>query len=283
MRDIIDLPISCGTIKSIQRQFAAKTGGTIAEIKGNLQNSAVLNSDETGMRVAGKTQWFHVASNSKYTLVSVSPKRGKEGSEAGGILGEYTGILVHDCWKPYFGFDKCMHALCCAHLLRELNAQIERGYEWAADMKALLLEMKSVVERFKDNDKTELSRYYRNKFKNCYDNILSEAKTQITPSLTRKKSKAENLLVRLEDYHTEITRFTNDFDVPFDNNQAERDIRNNKVKQKVSGCFRTQDGAEDFAKTSSVIGTVKKFGYSVVNAVRGLFDDNFILDSIATE
>ena len=94
------------------------------------------------------------------------------------------------------------------------------------------------------------------------------------PSTTRKKSKAENLLARLEEYHVEITRFTENFEVPFDNNQAERDIRNVKVKQKVSGGFRTEDGADDFAKTSSVIGTVVKFGQSVYGAVRGLFEGN---------
>jgi transposase len=274
LQDLVGLPISAGTIASIQKQFAAKAEGTIEEIKAKLLRSGVLHADETGMRVAGKTEWFHVASNSKYTLVSVHKKRGREGSEAGGVLGEYEGTLVHDCWKPYFGFDKARHALCCAHLLRELTAQTEQGYEWATDMKSLLLDMKTVVDRFKDNDKTELSRYYRNKFKARYDEILEKAKTEIPPSSTRKKSKAENLLIRLEDYRTEITRFTADFEIPFDNNQAERDIRNNKVKQKVSGCFRTQDGAENFAKTSSVIGTVVKFGHSVINSVRSVFNSN---------
>ena len=179
---------------------------------------------------------------------------------------------MHDCWKPYFGFDKCRHALCCAHLLRELNALIEKGQQWAVEMKALLLEMKSVVEHYKESDKTELSRYYRAKFEAKYDLVLSSAKAEIVPSALRKKSKAENLLIRLEEYRTEITRFTNDFDVPFDNNQAERDIRNIKVKQKVSGSFRTDDGAEDYAKTASVVGTVVKFGQSVFGAVKGLFD-----------
>ena len=193
-------------------------------------------------------------------------KRGKEGSNAGSVLPEYEGVLVHDCWKPYFGFDKCEHALCCAHLLRELNAVIESGQIWAKDMKSLLLEMKGVVDRYKDADKTELSSYYREKFKACYDGVLAKAKEEIVASTTRKKSKAENLLARLEEYHVEITRFSENFEVPFDNNQAERDIRNVKVKQKVSGGFRTEDGADDFAKTSSVIGTVVKFGQSPKSA-----------------
>jgi transposase len=274
LRDLLSVSISAGTIKNITRQFASLTDDTIAEIKKRLLESPMLNVDETGSRVNGRTQWFHVASNAKYTLVTSHSKRGKEGSDAGSVLPEYGGVLVHDCWKAYFGFDKCEHALCCAHLLRELNAVIESGQTWAKDMKTLLLEMKDVVDRYKEADKTELSAYYREKFKTRYDAVLSKAKEEIVPSTTRKKTKAENLLARLEEYHVEITRFSENFEVPFDNNQAERDIRNVKVKQKVSGGFRTEDGADDYAKTSSVIGTVVKFGKSVYDTIRGLFEGN---------
>jgi transposase len=281
--DLLGVPISSGTIKGMQREFALKTEPTVAKIKKKLLESEVLNVDETGGRVAGKTQWFHVASNTRYTLLTVHGKRGKAGSESGGVLGEYEGTLVHDCWKPYFGFDRCEHAVCCAHLLRELTACIEAGHMWAIDMWVLLMEMKGVVDRYKDDDKAELSRYYTDKFKSEYDKIIEAAKAEIVPSQTRKKSKAENLLVRLELYRNEITRFTRDFDVPFTNNQAERDLRCNKVKQKVSGCFRTDGGAVDFANTSSFIGTVKKFGLSVANAIRSLFDGHDVLFPDPTE
>jgi len=284
LRDVLDVPISGGTIKNILRQCAAKTGDSINEIKKNLLESPVLNVDETGMRVAGKTQWVHVASNSKYTLISVHEKRGKEGIEAGGVVAEYEKTLLHDCWSPYFGFDKCKHALCVAHLLRELIALIEQGQKWADAMVKLLLEMKDVVDRYKGNDKIELSRYYQDKFKLRYCEILANAKQEIVPSTTRKKSKAENLLNRLEKYHTEITRFADDFDVPFDNNQAERDIRNIKVQQKVSGGFRTSEGAQDFVQTKSVIGTMVKFGQKIVSSVQQLMDGkNPIASAIATE
>jgi transposase len=282
LRDLIGMPISGGTVKNIKTEFAGKSDGVIAEIKEKLFSSPVLNADETGGRVSGQTQWFHTVSNPKYTLISVHKKRGREGSESGGVLPEYTGTLVHDCWKPYFGFDKCEHALCCAHLLRELNALIEKDQKWASEMKELLLEMKRVVDSYRDDDKTELSRYYHNKFKTQYDTVLANAKNEIVPSGERKKSKAENLVIRIDQYRTEITRFTNDFNVPFDNNQAERDIRNIKVNQKVIGGYRTDDGAEDYAKTASVIGTVVKFGHSVFNSVKGLFD-NFNPLSDATE
>ena len=138
-------------------------------------------------------------------------------------------------------------------------------------MKSLLLEMKKVVEQYKTNEKTALSRYYYNKFNLRYHEILENAKNEFTPSTTRKKTKAENLLIRFEQYHAEITRFTNDFNVPFDNNQAGRDIRNVKVKGKVSGGFRSDEGADESAKTSSVIGTAVKFGQSVVGAISGMF------------
>ena len=275
LRDLIGLPISAGTIKNIMSQFAGKTDNIIEQIKQNLLISPILHADETGMRVSGKTQWVHFASNSKYTLVIVNKKRGSDGIKTGGVVQQYTVTLIHDCWKPYFGFDKCEHALCCAHLLRELNALIEQKQNWASDMKKLLLEMKNVVDTYKSNDKAELSRYYQQKFKKLYDLVLSKGRAEIKPSATKKKSKAENLLVRLEEYQTEITRFSEDFDVPFDNNQAERDIRNNKVKQKVTNGFRTESGAEDFAKTSSVIGTVVKFGNSVLGAVKAIFSGNF--------
>jgi transposase len=283
LRDLLGVPISGGTIKNIQRQFAGKAEPTIAEIKENLHVSPILNVDETGGRIAGKTQWFHVASNNKYTLLTAHGKRGKEGSEAGEVLPEYEGVLVHDCWKPYFGFDKSEHALCCAHLLRELNALIEQGQHWAFEMKALLLEMKNAVDRYKSEDKATLSRYYKVKFEKRYDDVLTLAESEIIKSTTRKKSKAENLLTRLEQYRTEVTRFTDNFDVPFDNNQAERDVRNVKVKQKVSGGFRTTDGARDYAGTASIIGTAVKHGFSVVHAVRNLFDGRSPLLGDATE
>jgi uncharacterized coiled-coil protein SlyX len=200
LRDLLDVPISGGTIKSIQSEFSGLTNEPITEIKRNLLESPVLNVDETGSRVSGRTQWFHTASNSKYTLISIHKKRGREGSESAEVVQNYTGTLIHDCWVPYFGFDKAKHALCCAHLLRELNALIEQKQQWASEMKSLLLDMKKVDDSYKEGDKAELSRYYKSKFKTQYEAVLAMAKAEITPSTTRKKSKAENLLLRFEQY-----------------------------------------------------------------------------------
>ena len=271
LRDLFGITISGGTVKSIQAEFASKTCDTIAEIKRKLLGSPILHADETGGRVNGSTQWYHTASNDRYTLITVHRKRGKEGSDSGGVLPEYKGTLIHDCWKTYFRYTDGRHALCCAHLLRELNAQIEAGYIWASDMKALLLDMKYTVDGYKIGGKTGLPQYCIDDFKMRYDIILFNARSEILPGMLRKKTKAENLLARFEQYHAEITRFAYDFDVPFDNNQAERDIRNIKVKQKVSGGFRTADGAADYADSASVIGTSVKFMYSVVDSVICLF------------
>jgi hypothetical protein len=271
LNDLLGLPISGGTIKTINAEFAGKTDDILPEIRDHLRRSPVLHLDETGLRVNGKTQWIHVASNSEYTLTTVHRKRGKDGTDAGGVVPEYEGTVVHDCWKPYFGYDKCVHALCNAHLLRELNALIEQKQAWASDMKMLLLEMKGVVDRYKSSDKTELSRYFREKFKCRYQSILEAGRAENPLREGRKRSKAENLLIRLDKYREAVCRFSEDFGVPFDNNQAERDIRNVKVKGKVSGSFRTEEGAEDYAKTASFIGTVVKQCGSVLKNIRGLF------------
>jgi transposase len=191
--------------------------------------------------------------------------------------------MIHDCWMPYFGFDKAKHGLCCAHLLRELNALIEQDQAWAVCMKSLLLDMKKVVDRYKEGDKTELSRYYKNEFEARYDAVLAMAKAEIVPSRTRKKSKSENLVARFVQYKAEITRFTQDFAVPFDNNQAERDVRNIKVKAKVSGCFRSENGAKDFADTTSVLGTAAKLGHLVIGTVTGLLNGTRQQFNAATE
>ena len=271
LSDLLELPISVGTIKAINAEFAGKADDILPLIRERLRESPVLHVDETGVRVNGTTQWIHVASNEHYTLTTVHRKRGKEGTDAGGVMPEYDGTVIHDCWKPYFGYDKCVHALCNAHLLRELNALIEQKQMWASEMKRLLLEMKDVVERSKGSDKAELSRYFRKKFKNKYQSVLEAGRAETPTGGGNKRSKAENLLKRLEQYREEVCRFSEDFKVPFDNNQAERDIRNVKVKGKVSGCFRTEEGAEDYAKTASFIGTVVKQCGSVLKNIRGLF------------
>jgi transposase len=222
--------------------------------------------------VNGKKQWLHTASDGDATYNTIHPRRGQEGTDDNGVLKEFAGTAVHDCWKPYFSYENCSHALCNAHLLRELQGVIDNtGQSWASAMQKTLREMKEVVERYKGNDKSELSTYYDKKFAEEYERItrLGEEENPVKEG-EKRRSRERCLLDRFITYRAEIVRFSKDFSVPFDNNQAERDIRNAKVKQKVSGGFRSDEGAKNFGSISSVIGTAIKQGLSAFSAVSGI-------------
>jgi transposase len=272
LSDVFGIPVSTGTIANANAAFAANSINILKEIKGKADKTPFLQKDETGMNLNGKNWWLHTASTPEFTYITAHPCRGKEGIDDNVNLDDYAGILVHDFWVSYFKYEKCLHAMCCAHLLRELTWVSENTPQtWAAQMIELLLEMKLVKEKYLDAEKIELSRYYVNKFADEYVRIIALAETEapLNPD-SRKQTKPRNLLERFTNYHDEITRFAHDFNVPFDNNLSERDIRNAKVKQKVSGAFRSNDGIKNFAKTASVIGTAIKQGLSVFDTLKGI-------------
>jgi len=273
LNDVFGVPIRAGTIANHVKEFAHKSELTLHEIAQRLKNAAILHCDETSVRVKGKKQWLHTASDEDATYNTIHPKRGQEGTDDNGVLKEFTGTAVHDCWKPYFSYANCVHALCNAHLLRELQGVIDNtGQSWAVEMQEMLREIKKVVERYKESDKKELSVYYDKKFSEEYERIIKLGKAENpVKDGEKKRTKSRCLLDRFITYRAEIFRFANDFKVPFDNNQAERDIRNAKVKQKVSGGFRSEEGAKNFGKISSVIGTALKQGLSAFSAVSGIF------------
>jgi len=280
MRDLLGITISPGTIANMNERFAksSETKAILAEIKTKLLLSPVLNADETGCHVDGRLYWLHTASNAEATYNTVSEKRGSEGTDKNGVLKEFNGTAVHDCLASYFKYDNCKHALCCAHLLRELTAVIENTKQkWAPQMKQLLLDMKSAVDKYKSSEKEMLSSYYRKKFAGKYAEIteLGLSENPLPPVVSGKKGRQKRgkircLLDRFIEYQAEICRFSADFDVPFDNNQAERDIRNVKIKMKVSGGFRSDEGADNFAATSSVIGSSVKQGKSVLGVIKNV-------------
>jgi transposase len=272
LNDVFGVPISTGTIVNHVKEFAQKSEPALHEIAQKLKNSALLHCDETSIRVNKKKQWIHTASNGEATYNTVHPKRGQVGTDDNGVLKEFSGTVVHDCLKQYFSYENCVHALCNAHLLRELQGIIDNvGHTWARDMQKLLREMKEIVDRYKGNGKNKLSAYYNKKFAGEYERIvnLGEEENPVEEG-QRKRSKARCLLDRFMKYRAEVFRFAEDFRVPFDNNQAERDIRNAKVKQKVSGGLRSDEGAKNFGKISSIIGTAIKQGQSVFGAVSGI-------------
>lgn len=249
-----------------------------------LRNAKVLKADETGLRVKGKLHWLHVASADLLTHYKVHAKRGKEATDAAGILGEFKGTAVHDHWKPYFRYENCRHALCNAHHLRELDF-IGKQYEqaWAGDMAALLVEIKKEIKKTK-LDRDSFSQKQIREFERRYDKIITKgfACNPYTPPKKKKKGLAKktpplNFLIRLRDYRAETLAFMYDFRVPFDNNAAERDVRMMKVKQKISGCFRTFEGAERFSRIRGYISTARKNSKNIFEVIKGAFNgDPFI-------
>jgi transposase len=276
LNEVCGVSIRAGTVVNHVKGFTQKSELVLKEISEKLKKAAVLHCDETGIGVNGKNRWLHTACNGEATYSTVHPTRGEAGIDDNGVLKGFEGTVVHDFWKSYFRYKKCRHALCNAHLLRELQGVIENtGQEWAGRMQELLRKMKKVVEGYKGEGKEGLSGYYHKKFAEDYGQIVPDGEQEV-PLLEgqRKRGKARCLLDRFIGYEKEICQFTEDFRVPFDNNQAERDIRSSKVKQKVSGGFRSDEGAKNYGKVSSVIGTALKQGISAFDAVSGIIAGN---------
>ena len=241
-------------------------------LKEALKEVPVLHSDETGMRVEGKLCWIHSRSNEDLTLFHLDEKRGKEAHQNIGILKSYSGVSVHDHYRSYYGYD-CSDALCHAHHLRELIFLDEQSDQiWPQQMIDFLLAIKSDKESGKLNDEGILE------FEEHYEKMI-ELGLEENPLLPKvpgkrgrqKKSQARNFVDRLIDYRDEILRYLREEEVPFDNNLAERDLRMNKVKQKVSGCFRSFEGGKNFCLNRSFISTLQKQGRFILDELTLLF------------
>jgi transposase len=283
--------ISEGTIASTVGRCAGRLGEAVEAIKGAVIRSPVVCFDETGMRNRGVLWWLHTASTGGLVYLQIHPKRGNEAMEAIGILPVFCGVAVHDCLKSYWAYV-CLHALCNAHVLRELVGILENtGQAWAGKMIDLLVAMKDVVQKYRESGRKELSAYYRQKFSEAYDKLV-RAGQRVNPAAVKvegkrgrtKQSKGRLLVDRLKEHKEEYLRFIRDFDVPFDNNQAERDFRMGKVKQKVSGCFRSDEGALAFATIQTFIQTIHKHHLSIWDELVKVFQDDYSLPfEITTE
>ena len=259
---------------------AAGIAPSLAEIHKQLTQAEVVHLDETGMRVDGQTQWVHVAGTSHLTYYDVHEKRGQEAMSDIGILPNFSGRAVHDHWSSYQTFTECDHAFYNAHHLRELQFIAEQ-YEqsWATAMAQLLRDGKAEVEATAA-ETDALSPARLADYAQRYDAILRqgfEANPPPDPPPTKqrgrpKQSPPKNLLDRLDKHKPAVLAFLHDFRVPFDNNLAERDLRMVKVKQKVSGAFRTRTGAQTFCAIRSYISTVRKQGGNVINALHHALD-----------
>jgi transposase len=277
-RDITGHTISPGTFNNILKQCYCVLENFEEIVKKDIANSAVVCFDETGLRSEGSLRWLHSASTEKLTCYHVHPKRGYDGMKSAGILPRFNGRAVHDGWKQYGKFS-CFHALCNAHHLRELIAVIENeGKLWAGLMKDFLLEVKIAVDNEKSLGIERLDAVRLKGFEKRFEEILlagfdeyPERCRAPAPSKKRgrkKKPKSLNLLERLWYGMSDVLAFMHDFRVPFDNNLSERDIRMTKVQQKVSGSFRSDEGAEWFCRIRSYISTVRKNNQDVLSAIK---------------
>ncbi len=245
-------------------------------IKAGIIASKTVNFDETGIKENGKLKWLHNASTSELTYQFVHQKRGKEAMmDAQSVLPKFKGVAVHDCWASYFGFSEMKHAICNAHILRELTGIIENNRsKWGAKMRKLLLKMYEKSNYGKGIIK-EMSG-----FEKKYNRILAEAeKEEPPPEKTNprgklKRTKGRNLLERLKKYKESVLLFATEAEVPFTNNQAERDIRPTKVKQKTSGGFRAMSGTQSYSRIHSFISTLRKQNRQVFQELLSVITGN---------
>lgn len=268
------------TLVSVQTALDEQLMPVEAQIKEHLKAAAVCHFDETGVRVGGKLQWLHVASNASYTHLFVHPKRGQDALlSPQSIFPDCLNWTVHDCWASYFTAGKGRHALCGAHLLRELAALTEQGSVWAKALHSYLL------EAYKASRHGPILAPERMHWRNCYEQLCGQADEEELPPLVffkangrsgrAKRSKGRNLLDRLVLHQDAVLAFVFEPGVPFTNNQAERDLRGVKVKQRVSGCFRTEIGAAIYARIAGFVSTMRKNGRNVVDELASVLGGSF--------
>ncbi len=273
------LLVSKGSISNFKKVAYKKLEeiGFKSWVSAQLFSSEVCHADETGINVNGKRIWLHGLGNDKYTLYHPDLKRGKDAMDRMEILEKYKGVLCHDHWKSYYRFTNCSHSLCNAHHLRELTRAFEQDDQrWAINMHDLLEEMNVAV---KESDSGVLLEDKIKSYQKRYRTVLTKGKKEC-PLFQKvpgqrgklKKTKSRNLLERLINYENDTLRFMKEAAVPFTNNQGENDLRMTKVQQKISGCFRSMLGAEEFCLIRSYIVTARKHGMGASEALRILFD-----------
>jgi transposase len=282
--DLFGLRMSTGTVQNCIREAAGALLPAVEQINRTLSGAPVVHFDETSMRVGQTRYWLHTAGTHALSWYGSHRKRGKPALDEFGILPEFAGVAVHDCWAAYEGYD-CKHALCNAHLLRELIYVYESTQQaWAGQMIELLREARREAELSAAQGHRALGEARYRQYLQRYDALLAEGK-RLNPRQARdptredrrgriKQSEAYNLLSRLERLAEQVWRFATDHRVPFTNNQAERDIRMSKLKQKVSGCFRAAHGLQAFCTIRSYLASLRKQRRSLLEALNSTFAGN---------
>ena len=276
--DLYEYPLTEAAVWQATTAVAQQILPAVAATKAQVTQAEVAHFDESGLRVRGGLQWMHVASTDRLTYYAVHPKRGTLAMNAIGILPDFNGTAVHDALPSYFQYSNATHSLCNSHLLRELQFITERYAQgWASEMTTLLLDIKHAVNEAKQQAQPGLTPEHLQAFVSRYERLVVQGlETNPAPQVSEpqvkrrgrvKQTPAKNLLDRLKAHPREVLAFMYDFKVPFDNNQAERDIRMVKLKQKVSGTFRTDTGAEMFCQIRGYISTARKNGQRAIAAL----------------
>jgi transposase len=291
LSEVVNCPLAAGTVSALIQRCATALEAHEAATKTALQAAAVLHNDETPIRVNGQWHYVHVSSTEQLTHYGVHPQRGATATDAIGILPGFAGTSLHDGWTPYWHYRQCRHALCNVHHLRELTWVGEQLQQpWAVALKDLLHEMRTTVAAARTAGATQLEASVRARLLTRYAALLCQgvAANPVPPPTAgppkrgrRKQGPARNLLDRLFAHQDEVLAFLDDFAVPFDNNQAERDLRMLKVQQKISGCFRSPAGATAFCRIRSTLSTWHKQGTTLLAALHRLFADGS-LPALAT-
>ena len=282
IEDLFNHHLSQGSIVTFNQSCHDNLEAITNKIRNSLTSfTGAVHFDETGIYINKKRQWLHVASNENLTYYECHEKRGKKAIDDITILPNFTGTAVHDGFKSYYKYTKCNHALCNAHILRELNGITElQKQDWAKPMKDLLLEIKREVD-LHWNTCNALPLDKIKDFEIKYDTLLKAGfdedyakNIELYSQKKVKKSVSLNLLNRLCGYKEQILAFMYDFDIPFDNNLAERDLRMAKVKQKISGTFRSSAGANAFTRIRGYVSTVRKQGENALDCIKSTFTVN---------
>jgi transposase len=274
LAEVFGCPIAEATVESAVADCHARLAGAEAAIKQAVTAAAVAHFDETGVNINGTTAWLHVASTPQLTYYAVHPKRGHVAMDAIDVLPRFRGRALHDGLASYWQYDQCAHGLCNAHHLRELTFVEEQlGQRWANDLKGLLGEIKQAVDAARAQGQAALPAAVQQEFTRRYDALLAAgalANPSPPPTGKRgrpKRGKAGSLVDRLHEHKEATLAFMTDVRIPFDNNQAERDIRMTKVREKISGCFRTPTGAARFCRIRGYISTLRKQGRPILAAL----------------
>jgi transposase len=277
--DVFEHSLAEGTILEAGQEVSEQVGPVNAAVKQHLiEHEEVVHFDETGAHLSGKLHWLHSASTARLTCYAMHAKRGQAATEAIGILPKLRGRAMHDGWKSYFRYTTIAHALCNAHHLRELTFLQERYPQgWETSLIELLLEIKENIDQVRGKQ-PELSQERCTDFDQRYDRLIEQGLRANAPPVRlpdqpkkrgrMTKSPARNLLERLQEHKDAVLAFMYDFKVPFDNNQAERDLRMMKVKMKVSGGFRSSQGAEMFCSVRAYLSTARKNGQRILTVLR---------------